>query len=71
MAFRALLGRSPAAEIRRIRLEHARRLVAHGDLPLAEVARRCGFGHVESLTRAFRRAYRQTPAAYRQDALRG
>jgi LacI family transcriptional regulator len=71
VAFRSLLGRTPAAEIRRVRLEHARRLVAHGDLPIGEVAQRCGFGHVESLTRAFRRAYRQTPAAYRRDAQQG
>jgi LacI family transcriptional regulator len=71
VAFRGLLGRSPAAEIRRVRLEHARRLVAHGDLPLAEIARRCGFGHVESFTRAFRRAFGQPPAAYRRDALQG
>lgn len=71
VAFRSLLGRSPAAEIRRVRLEHARRLVAHGELPLGEIAQRCGFGHVESLARAFRRAYRQTPAASRRDALQG
>lgn len=69
VAFQNLLGRSPAAEIRRVRLEHARRLVAHGDLPLGEVAQRCGFGHIESLTRAFRRAYGQTPAVYRRHAL--
>jgi LacI family transcriptional regulator len=71
VAFRRLLGRSPADEIRRVRLEHARRLVAHGDLPLREIAQRCGFGHVESFTRAFRQAYRRTPAAYRRDALQG
>ncbi len=69
VAFRTLLGRSPAEEIRRVRLEHARRLVSHGDMPLSEVAVRCGFGQLESLTRAFRRAYGQTPAAYRRYAL--
>jgi LacI family transcriptional regulator len=69
MAFQRLVGRSPAGEIRRLRLEHARRLLACSGLPLNEIAKRCGFGHAESLSRAFRRAYSQTPAAYRHEAL--
>jgi LacI family transcriptional regulator len=66
ICFRETLGRSPAAEIRRVRLERARRLLAEQDLPLSEVAVRSGFDSVEVLTRTFRRTYQQTPTAYRR-----
>jgi LacI family transcriptional regulator len=66
LCFRSTLGRSPAAEIRRVRLERARRLLAERGLPLSEVAVQSGFDSVEVLTRTFRRTYQQTPAAYRR-----
>lgn len=65
--FRTVLGRSPAAEIRRARLERVRQLLAETNLPVATIARRCGFLHSEVLQRTFRAAYEQTPTQFRQD----
>ena len=64
--FVALLGRSPAAEIRRARLSRAERLLADTDLPIPEVAAASGFSHPETLTRTFRRERGLTPLAYRR-----
>lgn len=63
--FRRWLGRSPAEEIRSVKLKHARELVTTTDLALADVAARCGFGSVSYFVRAFREAFGQTPARYR------
>ena len=59
------LGHSPAAEIGRVRLERARELIAGTDLPLAEVARRAGFSHPESLHRVFKKRFGVSPGRYR------
>jgi LacI family transcriptional regulator len=64
--FIELLGRSPAAEIRRTRLSRAERLLADTDLPIPEVAAATGFSHPETLTRTFRRERGLTPLAYRR-----
>jgi LacI family transcriptional regulator len=52
--FRACLGCSPFAEIRRTRLVVARRLQARGDLSVGEIARGAGFPSPASLRRALR-----------------
>ena len=59
------LGHSPATEISRVRLERARELIAGTDLPLAEVARRAGFSHPESLHRVFKKRFGVSPGRYR------
>jgi LacI family transcriptional regulator len=64
--FRALLGRSPAGEIRRARLDHAQRLLADTHLAVPQVAVASGFAWPEVLTHAFRRAFGISPTAYRQ-----
>lgn len=63
--FRRWLGRSPAEEIRSVKLKRARDLLTTTDLALADVAARCGFGSVSYFVRAFREAFGQTPARYR------
>ena len=63
--FRDILGRSPGEEIRRVRLEKAKQLLAESDLPLKSIARECGFLHAEVLTRVFRRCVGMTPTSYR------
>ena len=64
--FRAAFGETPAAYVRRLRLERAAwRLQLHGDSILA-IALDCGFGDHETFTRAFRRHYGLSPREWRR-----
>ncbi|KAB0662490.1 AraC family transcriptional regulator [Burkholderia diffusa] len=63
--FQRAFGTSPHAYLVRLRLRAARRLLAIGRTP-AQVAADVGFADQSHLGRWFRRAYRITPAAYRQ-----
>lgn len=63
--FQRFLGRSPAEEIRRVRLERAKRLLAETDMPVPKVAGACGFGSSEYLAYAFKQATGQTPREFR------
>lgn len=62
---RCVLGRSPNAEICRVRLNRVRQLLIETDLPLATVAARCGFRHLSYLCESFREAFGLSPGAYR------
>lgn len=64
--FQKRLGRTPAAEIRRVRIEIAKRMLAGTDRSLNQIAAACGFDHPEVLTRVFRRYEGTTPSAYRR-----
>ena len=64
--FRKRLGHSPQEVYLSIRLNAARRLLSQTELPVAEVAEACGFGSRVSFHRAFKRAFRQAPSAFRQ-----
>ena len=57
-------GTTPAAFITRLRLDRARALLESG-MPAKQVARDCGFGSLDRLGRAFRRAFDLSPTAYR------
>jgi transcriptional regulator GlxA family with amidase domain len=48
------------------RVREARRLLESTDLPIEDVASRCGFGSAPSLREHFRRATATTPTAYRR-----
>jgi len=63
--FRETLGRTPGAEIQRLRLERAGELLAQSDLPVAEVAAISGFGTAEYLATLFKQATGLTPLRYR------
>lgn len=58
-------GETPAALVRRLRLEEARRLLEQTTLPMKSVARRVGVGDESTLWRLFTRALGVTPAEYR------
>jgi LacI family transcriptional regulator len=64
--FLQLLGRSPAAEIRRIHLERVQDLLIRSELPIAKIAAVSGFLHPEVMTRAFRREFETSPTAFRK-----
>ncbi|ONI91711.1 hypothetical protein ALI22I_07515 [Saccharothrix sp. ALI-22-I] len=59
------LGTTPSRYVRAVRTEVAAQLLACTELPLAAVARRCGFGSAETLRQAFLDHYDTSPSAYR------
>ncbi len=63
--FHEVLGRGPAAEIRRVRLDRAKHLLAETDLPVAEVATLAGFGSREYMAATFKQELDLTPRQYR------
>lgn len=65
-AFRRLLGRTIQAEIRRARVEAAKRLLEASRSSLAEIAKTTGFKTASLLTVAFQRELGMTPGAYRR-----
>jgi transcriptional regulator GlxA family with amidase domain len=64
-AFKAETGMTPAAYVEALRVERARLALEGGALPIDAVARRCGFGTVETMRRAFARRLGVSPGAYR------
>lgn len=60
------LGRSPSAEITRVRLRRVQELLVGTDLPVEKVAREAGFTHLESLYRLFKKTSGLTPGEYRR-----
>ena len=63
--FREVLGRSPIRYLTEWRLHLAQELLATTDLSVAAVARRVGYDAEEAFSRAFSRAYREPPGAWR------
>ena len=59
------MGTTPAAYIRRLRVEHARSRIESGARRAKQVARECGFADEQSLRRAFREILGVTLADYR------
>lgn len=66
--FKAIVGRTIHAEIQRLQIEQARRLIATTELPLKQVATMAGFAHVHYLTTIFHERTGWTPAEYRKHA---
>jgi LacI family transcriptional regulator len=67
--FRDLLGHSPTAEIRRVKLAKARKLLAETDLSVEAIAAACGFGTYNYLTRVFTAEYGVSPRVFRSKLL--
>ena len=63
--YRELTGETPAETLTRERLSRAAVLLVRDALPIAVVAKRCGYGSAAAFTRAFRAAHGIPPAAYR------
>jgi LacI family transcriptional regulator, galactose operon repressor len=64
--FRAALHRTPKAEILRVRLDQACRLLCESHLPMAVIAERCGFGTYKYFGDVFARELGIRPGAYRK-----
>ena len=65
-AFKRTVGRTLFQQIRHERIERAKRLLMHTDLPLTDIALRCGFSYPARLSEAFRRDLDMTPTQYRE-----
>lgn len=70
MRFSAALGRGVGEEIRRLRLEMAKRLLTEPDRPISKIAGLVGFGTADLMNQTFRRELGLTPSAYRKQALK-
>lgn len=66
LRFRKTLGRSPAAELRRLRINRAKDLLANTNWPMPKIAAASGFSQTEIMNRIFRRELQQTPTQYRR-----
>lgn len=64
--FEATLGRPVSVEIRRLRLELAKRLLSDKELRIAQVARAAGFGSALAMNQVFHRELSLSPRAYRK-----
>jgi LacI family transcriptional regulator len=64
--FRQCIGRSPKAEIIRVRIERAKMLMFRTDETSESIARNSGFSSLEYFTRVFRRMAGMKPQAYRR-----
>jgi LacI family transcriptional regulator len=68
--FQKWLGRSPAEEIRRIRVDRAVQMLCDTSWSMPRIASAVGFALPELLTRAFRRELGMTPSEFRKQHLR-
>lgn len=64
--FKSVTRRTVGQEIRRVRLDLAKDLLAQTDMPIKEIAVGTGFRAIQYLTRVFHAATGQTPASYRR-----
>jgi len=64
--FQNLLHMTPTEFIMTQRIQHARHLLAHSDLDVAQIATDVGFCDQSHLTRRFRNVTGETPAAFRR-----
>ena len=64
-AFRSTTGSPPHRYLMALRMARARRLLVETDLPVGDVAARCGFEQAGSFATAFRKAVGVTPREWR------
>jgi AraC family transcriptional regulator len=63
--FKAAISSTPLKELMRMRIRRARELLASTALPVATVAKQCGFSRANYFAEAFTRENRVSPAEYR------
>jgi LacI family transcriptional regulator len=61
------LNHSPAAQIKRIKLEKIRTMLLETELTIEEIAQKTGFVYVENMIPLFRRNFGTTPAQFRRN----
>lgn len=66
LRFVKVLNCTPAEEIRRVRIDAAKKLLVETNLTMAKIAQKCGFGHQDLFSRIFHRYAECTPTEYRR-----
>lgn len=70
-AFRKTFGRPPYRWVIERRVDMAKTYLLHSDLPLADIALRCGFADQSALNKSFRRLLKQSPGEWRSSKKQG
>ncbi len=65
---RNLLGRSPKEEITRVQLDLAQRLLVETNLPVVDIAEKCGFSQPKYFSQVFHTKFGTPPALFRRNA---
>jgi LacI family transcriptional regulator len=65
--FAKVLGRSPAAEIKRVRVELALQLLQMTNMRISEVAEKSGFSTAEYMATVFRKEFGAAPLSFRRN----
>lgn len=66
--FKLTTGETPYHYLRSRRIERARKMLLHGDVPLAELSLACGFANQSHFTAAFTREIGMSPGRFRRQA---
>ena len=66
--FAQLVGRSPNAEILRVKLERTKQLLTDSNLPLNVIAEKAGFESQEYMSRVFKKKLKLTPGQFRSQS---
>ena len=69
--FQELIGRSPADEIRRVKINKVRHLLDTTNMSIPDIAEACGFKYVEHMIPVFKKHHGNTPSRYRASARLG
>ena len=64
-AFRTAYDITPMFYLRQLRMAEAEELLIGTDLPVGQIAERCGFNDIYYFSRAFKQHYGQTPTGFR------
>lgn len=64
--YRKTFNVSPVQDIINIRIENAKRLLSETDIPVSEIALRCGYSNLTHFNRQFKSTTDITPSAYRR-----
>jgi AraC family transcriptional regulator len=70
-AFRRTFGMPPYRWLIERRVDMAKTYLLHSDLPLADIALRCGFPDQSALNKSFRRLLKQSPGEWRRSRKAG
>jgi len=68
-AFKLYMADTPIMHLNKRRISEARRILQNEDVPLGEVAKRCGYKNFSTFSQAFNRVMGMTPTEYRNKYL--
>ena len=66
--FAGIIGKSPMATLREIRMRHAARLLKNSNMYIDQVSKESGYNSKTSFSRVFRQTFGKYPNEYRSDS---